>query len=111
MSMSKFTIFRGSNLNYYFNFKASNGEIILQSEGYSTWTSCRDGISSVKANAQYDFRYQRLVSVNGMYYFTLRAANNQVIGVSQMYASSQGMENGIRVVKTEAPSAPIEDLT
>jgi uncharacterized protein len=107
--MSKFTIFRGSNLNYYFNFKASNGEIVLQSEEYSTWFACRDGISSVKVNAPYDSRYQRLISVNGRHYFTLRAENNQVIGVSQMYASSQSMENGIHVVKTEAPSAPIED--
>lgn len=34
--MGKFTIFRGSDLSFYFNFKASNGEKIIQSEAYST---------------------------------------------------------------------------
>jgi len=31
--------------------KASNGEIIATSEGYSSKTSCKNGIESVKKNA------------------------------------------------------------
>ena len=108
--MGKFTIFRGSNLSYYFNFKASNGEKVLQSEAYLTKQACLGGISSVKTNAPYDSQYERKRSINNQYYFVLKALNNEIIGKSETYTSSQGMENGIRVVKTEAPIAPTEDL-
>lgn len=109
--MSKFTIFNGSNSQFYFNFKASNGEKILASEGYHTKESCKNGIQSVKDNAPYDSRYERKRSTNNQYYFVLKAANGQVVGKSETYVSSQGMEHGISVVKADAPSAPTEDLT
>ena len=44
--MSKFTIFKGSNGNYYFNLKASNGEKVLSSEGYTSKIACQNGIVS-----------------------------------------------------------------
>ena len=49
--MPKFEIFKGTNGNYYFRLKASNGEIIAQSEGYSSKQGAQDGIASVKKNA------------------------------------------------------------
>lgn len=49
--MPKFEIFKGTNGNYYFRLKASNGEIIAHSEGYSTKQGAQDGIASVKKNA------------------------------------------------------------
>ena len=48
---SKFTIFKGTNGNYYFNLKAGNGEKVLSSEGYIYKSSCQNGIQSVKDNA------------------------------------------------------------
>jgi uncharacterized protein len=49
--MAKFEIFKGTNGKYYFRLKASNGEIIAQSEGYSSKQGAQDGIASVKKNA------------------------------------------------------------
>jgi uncharacterized protein len=49
--MPKFEIFKGTNGKYYFRLKASNGEIIAQSEGYSSKQGAQDGIASVKKNA------------------------------------------------------------
>ena len=49
--MPKFEIFKGANGKYYFRLKASNGEIIAQSEGYSSKQGAQDGIASVKKNA------------------------------------------------------------
>jgi uncharacterized protein YegP (UPF0339 family) len=109
--MSKFTIFKGSNGDYYFNLKAGNGEKVLGSEGYTYKSSCQNGIDSVKENAPYDSRYEKKTSSNGKYYFVLKASNGQVIGTSEMYETSYGRDNGIDVVKREAPSAGIEDLT
>lgn len=49
--MSAFNLTRGRDGQYYFNLKASNGETICQSEGYTTKQSALNGISSVKVNA------------------------------------------------------------
>lgn len=108
---SKFTIFKGSNNNYYFNLKAGNGERVLASEGYILKSSCENGISSVKENSPYDSRYEKKTSSNGKYYFVLKAGNGQIIGTSEMYEYSSSRDNGIEVVKREAPTASIEDLT
>jgi len=107
--MSKFVLFKGSNQQYYFHLKADNGEKVLHSEGYTSKQACLSGIASVKVNAPYDSRYERLASRSSQYYFNLRAMNNEVIGVSEMYTSSYARDNGIEVVKRIAPTASIED--
>lgn len=48
---SRYTIFAGANSKHYFNLKAGNGEIILQSQGYASEASAKTGVASVKANA------------------------------------------------------------
>lgn len=45
------------------------------------------------------------------YYFILCASNGEPIATSEMYASKQGAQNGIRSVKENAPEAEIRDLT
>lgn len=49
--MNKFEIIRGRDMQFYFHLKAGNGEIIAQSEGYTTKQSALHGINSVKTNA------------------------------------------------------------
>ena len=49
--MGKFTLFKGKDDQYYFNLKADNGEIIAQSEGYTSKQSAENGIASVRSNA------------------------------------------------------------
>ena len=109
--MSKFTIFKGNDYQYYFNLKAGNGEKILGSEGYLQKQSCQDGIASVRKHAPYDNNYERKASISGQYYFVLKASNGQIIGKSQMYSSAQSRDYGIEAVKREAPGAQIEDNT
>ncbi len=43
--------------------------------------------------------------------FRLRAANNEIIAVSEAYTTKAGCQNGIESVRTNAPIAEIEDLT
>ncbi len=109
--MEKFTIFKGSNGQYYFNLKASNGKVILQSEGYTQKSSCNTAIAAVKSNCLIDSRYHRKISTNSQYYFVLVANNSQSIAVSEMYSSKQMLELGVLSVKTNAPSATIIDIT
>lgn len=69
----KYTIFKDSSSEYRFNLKAKNSEIVLQSEGYTYKSSCENGIESVRVNCSYDSRYDRRESINGQYYFLLKA--------------------------------------
>lgn len=48
--MSKFVV-REVNSGIKFDLKASNGEVILTSEVYTTKAACLNGIESVKKNA------------------------------------------------------------
>lgn len=106
--MGYFTLKTGSNGQYYFSLHASNGEKILQSEGYTSKQSAENGIASVKTNASFDSRYDRRTASNGQFYFVLKAANGEIIGTSEMYTSQAGRDNGIQSVKTNAPDAPIK---
>ncbi|RDI14545.1 YegP family protein [Flavobacterium sp. AG291] len=107
--MGKFVISKRKNGEYQFNLKAGNGQIILGSEGYTTKSSCENGIESVKKNAPIDERYDRKESSNGKPYFNLKATNGQIIGSSEMYESIASRENGIESVKKNAPDASVED--
>jgi uncharacterized protein YegP (UPF0339 family) len=109
--MGKFVIKLQKNGEYMFNLKASNGQVILTSEGYVNKAGCLNGIESVKKNAPLDERYERKESTNGKPFFNLKAGNNQVIGKSELYESVAARENGIESVKKNAPDATIDDQT
>ncbi|MDN3551563.1 YegP family protein [Mucilaginibacter aquaedulcis] len=104
--MGKFLTKTGKDGQHYFNLVATNGQVILSSEGYSSASAMNNGIESVKKNAPDDGRYDRETSKNGKYYFNLKASNGQVIGKSEMYESTAGRDNGIESVKKNAPNAP-----
>ena len=105
--MGKFVITTRKNGEFQFNLKATNGQVILSSEGYTTMAACKNGIESVKRNAPEDARYERKESANGKFYFNLKATNGQVIGSSQMYQSEDSRDNGIESVKRNAPDAEV----
>jgi uncharacterized protein YegP (UPF0339 family) len=107
--MGKFVIGKRSNGEFQFNLKADNNQIILTSEGYTTKASCQNGIESVKKNSGSDDSFERKVATNGKHYFSLKAANAQIIGMSQMYETIASMEIGITSVKNNAPSAGVLD--
>ena len=109
--MGKFEIKTRKNGEFQFNLKATNGQVILTSEGYKTKASCLNGVESVKKNSQDQKRFEVKEASNGKPYFNLMASNGQVIGSSQMYANETNMKNGIASVKKNAPEAPIVDMT
>ncbi len=96
---------------FMFNLKASNGEPILTSERYTTNSGAVSGIESVRKNSPIDARYQRKVATNGQPYFTLTGGNGETIGRSETYSSASARDNGIASVKTNGPTATVEDNT
>lgn len=109
--MGKFVITKRANGEFQFNLKAGNGQGILASEGYSSKSGCEKGIESVKKNSQDESKYDKLTAKNGKPYFNLKATNGQIIGTSEMYESTAARDNGIESVKTNAPTATIDDQT
>ena len=94
-----------------FNLKAGNGEIILTSQRYVSKGGAENGIESVRTNCQIDSRYDRRVASDDSPYFVLKAANGEIIGNSEMYASTSAMENGIASVKVNGATDNVVDNT
>ena len=107
----KFEVLRSKDQQFYFHLKAGNGEKILASEMYKAKASAEKGIDSVKANAPDDGRYDRRTGAGGQHHFVLKAGNGEIIGASERYATTEGMEKGIASVKANAPGAAVVDLT
>lgn len=109
--MGKFVLTTRKNGEFQFNLKASNGQVILASQGYAAKSSCLNGIESVRKNSADDEKFERKESANGKYFFNLKATNGQVIGSSEMYESKAACENGIASVTKNAPDAEVDDQT
>jgi uncharacterized protein YegP (UPF0339 family) len=95
---AKFQVFAGIDGRYYFHLRADNGEIVLQSQAYTRRTSAVDGTSSVRDNGVDPANYEIRAAQNGQAYFVLKAANGQVVGVSESYASESNAQRGIDTV-------------
>jgi len=104
--MGKFVI-RQTPTGIKFDLKATNGQVILTSEVYTTKAACENGIESVKKNSQEESRFEKLVSKNDKPYFNLKATNGQVIGTSELYESVAARDNGIESVMKNAPDAEV----
>ena len=119
---------------FRFHLKAANGQIIAVSQSYGTKESALKGIASIKKNAPIakiadltpggtipesthkpgiiqDTVFEIQFNAPDRFRFHLKAANGQIIAVSQSYLSKQSAENGIASMKTNAPMAKIIDQT
>jgi uncharacterized protein YegP (UPF0339 family) len=106
-----FDLNKSKSDDFYFVLKAGNGEAVLTSEMYKTRDSADNGITSVQSNSGDDARYERATASDGKFRFNLKAANHQVIGSSQLYATASSRDAGIASVKENGKSTTVKDLT
>ena len=119
--MSKFVI-REVNSGIKFDLKASNGEVILTSEVYTTEAACKGGIESIMKNAPIANvenqteegwvaaahpKFEMYEDKAGEYRFRLKARNGEPIGKSEGYKAKDSAENGIASVGKNAPEAEV----
>ena len=107
----KFELYKDNRGEFRFRLKASNGQNLLASEGYTAKASARNGIESVKKNAADDSRYDGKETKGGQFMFNLKAMNGQVIGTSESYKTVKARDNGIASVKRNASAAKVVDMT
>lgn len=108
--MSKFTIFLARNGQFYWRLKASNGETLCHSEGYTAKQSAQRGIESCKLNALTG-KYTVFQGNDAQYYWNLKAVNGEILCHSEGYSTKQSAENGVEACKRNAPAARIVDET
>ena len=129
-----FEVFYDAVGRFRFHLKAANGQIIAVSQSYGTKEAALKGIASIKKNAPIaktaDFTtgetmpesthragivqdpvFEIQCNAPDKFRFHLKAANGQIIAVSQSYLTKQSAENGIASVKKNAPMAKIIDQT
>lgn len=104
----RFELRKNSDGQFRFVLTTDNAETILTIELYKANASAENGIASVQANCAAEERYERKASSNGKAFFNLKAANCQVIGTSQMYASEASREDRIASVKVNGSSKTIK---
>lgn len=97
---SRFETFQGKDGKFYFHLLAGNGQKVLASQGYTTLSSAKSGIETVKTNGVNPIRYLQREAVDGSSYFVLVGGNGKIIGVSEMYASKANAERGAETVQT-----------
>jgi uncharacterized protein len=90
----------GATGQFHFNVFASNGQIVLSSESYTTEEAAWNGAYAVQAAAGDSASYTVKTATDGRVYFTITALNGQVIGVSQMYSSTASANKGMTSVKS-----------
>jgi len=108
--MWKFEIYTDKAGESRFRLKAGNGENILASEWYSSKSACENGIESVRKNCSNEQRFEKTTTDSGKFRFNLKAANWQVIGVSQTYSNESWRDNGIASVGRNAPDAKVVEV-
>jgi len=105
-----YTLFKSDKSGeFYFNLKAGNHEIILQSEGYTAKSGAENGIASVQKNGGDEARYERKQSDKGNFWFLLKATNGQTIGKSEMYTTAAARDKGVESVKTNSSTTVIKE--
>lgn len=107
-----------------FDLKAGNGEVIANSEVYTTKASCLNGIKSIKVNAPIaavedqtvegfetcrNPKFEVYVDNAGEFRFRLKAKNGQIIATGEGYKSKSGCMNGIESIRKNADSDVFEE--
>ena len=121
--MGKFVI-RTVNSGIKFDLKATNGQVILTSEVYTTKAACRNGVESIMKNAPVANvedqtvegfetvthpKFEMYQDKAGEFRFRLKARNGEIIGVSEGYTSKASCLNGIESVRKNAAEALINE--
>ncbi len=119
--MSKFVI-RNVSSGVKFDLKATNGQVILSSEVYTTAAACRKGVESIIKNAPIANvedqtvegweaathpKFEMYEDKGGEFRFRLKARNGEIIGVSEGYTAKASCVNGIESVQKNAAVAEI----
>ena len=121
--MSKFVL-RQTASGIKFDLLATNGQVILCSEVYTSRAAALKSIASIRflaPNAKLEDQTQQgwKILTNpkfemyrdkaGQFRFRLKARNGKIVGISEGYSSKAGCLNGMESVRKNAVQAEMEE--
>ena len=121
--MGKYVV-KTTNTGIKFDLKAGNGEIIANSEVYSSKAACMNGIKSVMNNAPIAAvedqtvegfekckhpKFEVYTDKAGEFRFRLKAKNGEVIATGEGYKAKASCLNGIESIRKNADSPVVEE--
>ena len=119
---ARFEIKTAKNGEFVFNLFATNGQVIAAgSETYTTLDAAKNGVESVRKNCAAHVEDQTVAGFEtlanpkfeiykdkaGEFRFRLKAANAEIIAVSEGYKAKASAKNGIASIGRNAPEAPV----
>ena len=122
--MGQFKVKKTSNDGYAFTLVANNHEVIGVSQTYKSMTSLKNGIESVRKNADAEIEDQTLQKFEekkcpkweiftdkaGDFRFRLKASNGEIIlAASEGYGAKSSAKNGIDSVRRNKDSEIVEE--
>ena len=107
-AVGRWTIETKGEGEYMSKLSASNGEVMLSSEIYSSEDGARSGIATIiRCVSSGQFVIYR--DKNGNYYYKLKTANNRLLCVGEIYKAKDQCERAVETVKRIAADAVISD--
>ncbi len=121
-AVSKFVI-RNTASGIKFDLLATNGQVILSSEVYTSRAAALKSIAGIRlisasANVENQTeegyrvmthpKFELYQDKAGQFRFRLKARNGKIVGTSEGYTNKAGALNGIESVKQNAPEAETE---
>ena len=104
----KWTIEIKREKEYIAQLLASNGEIMLNSEVYSTPEGAKNGVTTI-INGIKNGKFVVYNDKSGEYYFKLKSANNKLLCAGEIYKTKDGCLSALESVKRIAENSPIAD--
>ena len=95
--------------SYYYNLKASNGEVLIKSEPYASKDSILLAIEAIKRNVEVGSISVR-EDKHGLYQFVLTAKNHRVLVMSANYSTEKRAESASQSFKRFAPNSPVVEI-
>lgn len=120
----KFVITKTPKGFYRFSLQAANYQTVLTSKNYSSLATCRDGVETIKKNAQAPVedqtlkkpealkypKYEVYLDSAGKYRYRLLASNGLNIAMAEDgYATKAGCMNGIEAISRAALNAEVDE--
>ena len=104
----KYEVFKVGDV-YLYRLKASNGEVMVTSELYTTSKGAVDAIDTLKKNVETG-NYTVYKDKHGLFQFKLYAVNKRLLAVSANYNSKDRVNNAIESFKKFALNSTIDVL-
>ncbi|MBR5191918.1 MAG: DUF1508 domain-containing protein [Clostridia bacterium] len=106
--LGKWVVEEKTTEEYIFKLLASNGEVMLTSEIYSTEEGARNGIATIIKNIELG-KFVIYNDKNKKYYYKLKSAQNKLLCVGEIYQSQEQCNKAVETVKRIAKNSKIAE--